>query len=98
MYCPRCGNLLEIVNGELTCIRGNMGLSKNMEAKLTECYVTKNRIPIEAKSTIRWGGNWYCPGCGIKAIENTDGQVKCPTCSLCMNEFLYALIERHPHA
>jgi hypothetical protein len=32
MFCPRCGDLLVNLDGELTCISGNMSLSKKMEA------------------------------------------------------------------
>lgn len=96
MFCPKCGDTLEDVNGELTCVRGDMGLSQDMARRLSECYVTRTRLPAEPKNAARWGGTWYCPGCGIQAEED-DGAVRCPHCGLSMNEFLYPLVELHPH-
>lgn len=97
MFCPKCGDELRNVKGELTCARGGMGLSKSMERRLLECYVLKSRVPTESKVSFLWGGTWYCPGCGVKA-EEREGRVRCPQCSLNMNEFLHQLIEVHPHA
>lgn len=96
MFCPMCGDTLVNVNGELTCVRGGMGLSRDMERRLAECYVARSRRPREARATFQWGGTWHCPGCGVRA-EEREGTVRCPQCGLCMNEFLFLLIERHPH-
>jgi rubrerythrin len=39
---------------------------------------------------------WYCPGCGV-AIERRDKPLQCPECGRLMDDFVYELIEFHPH-
>ena len=97
MFCPKCGDELQEVNGELACARGGMALSKSIERRLVEAYVVKCRVPSESQAKFRWGGSWFCPGCGVSAKES-EGRVRCPQCLLSMNEFLYELIQVHPHA
>lgn len=96
MFCPKCGDVMAQVNGELTCVRGGMGLSRRMEGALVACYGEKSRKPVGLRSPLRWGGDWFCPGCGVRAME-VGGMVNCPVCGLCMNEFLCGLVELHPH-
>lgn len=97
MFCPKCGDSLVEVNGELTCIRGNMVLSVRMRRDLDECFVARSRMPSEEHFDFRWGGNWFCPGCGAK-MEESDGAVTCPECQRNMSTFLKHLIDLHPHA
>lgn len=96
MFCPKCGDTLEDVNGELTCVRGEMGLSRDMACRLSERYVTCTPAPQDSRAAFRSGRGWYCPGCGVRAEEN-EGVVRCPRCKLPMNEFLFLLTELHPH-
>lgn len=96
MFCPKCNDELIRVNKELTCLKGNMGLSQNLECELTECFILKNRKPKEVKLSFLVGGEWFCPGCGI-SMEEKDGFIRCPKCSLSLNEFIYVLVEVHPH-
>ncbi len=103
LFCPRCGDRLVDIQGELTCVAGGMGLSKVMASRLTDCYVSKSRRPSERDIAFpdiafRWGGEWYCPGCGVRAQEFARGRIVCPNCQSCMSEFIYELVEFHPHA
>jgi hypothetical protein len=98
MYCPRCGRELVDTGRELTCLRGNMGLSQRMAARLTECFVLKTREPREVRASFEWGGTWHCPACGVRAQEEEPGVVRCPGCRRNLGEFLYELIEFHPHS
>lgn len=97
MFCPKCGETLVDVAGELTCPRGNMGLSQKMASDLYECFVTETRLPKEREYNFQWGETWFCPGCGIQMIEGDKGAVRCPQCHKNLSEFIYNLIERHPH-
>ena len=36
---------------------------------------------------------WYCPSCGTP----TDGEMRCPDCARSLRDFLYDLVELHPH-
>lgn len=97
MYCPKCGEVLKEVDRELTCTRGNMGLSQKMANDLNECFIIGSRQPSEREFNLRWGGTWFCPGCGVQMIEGDKGAVRCPQCHKNLCEFIYSLVERHPH-
>jgi len=96
MFCPKCGELLAEVNGELACIQGSMSLSARMRRDLDECFVARSRMPPESNFDFRWGGNWFCPGCGCK-MQEESGAVTCPECHRNISPFLYHLVELHPH-
>ncbi len=97
MYCPKCGELLVDVEGELTCLAGEMGLARLMAEELYDCFVAGTRQPVERAFHFRWGGNWFCPGCGVKMIEPEQGAVICPQCHKNISTYLHQLIELHPH-
>lgn len=91
MYCPKCGSLMEMINGELTCRRGNMGLAKytydRLKARFPATY--ERNGSIETVYDIK---KWYCPGCGLPLEDSI-----CPSCGKGLEGFYYELIERHPH-
>lgn len=98
LHCPKCGDFLtEAADGSLECVRGRMGLAQELAERLRDCYVTKIREPKNPSRQHRIGGSWFCPGCGVAAQELTPGDVRCPVCSRSLAEFMFALIERHPH-
>ena len=46
LYCPKCGDAMaESVEGEMQCARGRMGLARELEQRLRECYVLQTRTP-----------------------------------------------------
>jgi phage FluMu protein Com len=96
MFCPKCGNELVRVGESLTCIEGKMVLDHFLEKRLTECYVSRVDTPRERRFSFQVGGTWFCPGCGVAAVES-DGFVRCPECKLLLNEFIPRLVEIHPH-
>jgi hypothetical protein len=98
MFCPKCGRELVDTGRELTCLSGQMGLSQRMAARLIECFVLKAREPRDVRAGFKWGGTWFCPGCGVRAREEESGVVRCPVCRSNLGEFLYELIELHPHS
>ena len=92
MFCPRCGEELTEVNGELQCEPGEMGLSPKMRRHLSECFVEKSRAPKEIALGFRVGGTWYCPGCGVR-VEEEARRVACPIGSRSLNEFIWRRVE-----
>jgi hypothetical protein len=96
MFCPKCGDRLAEVDGELTCVRGKMGLSERMRNDLDECFVSRLREPPDRKFDFRWGGTWFCPGCGKPMVEEA-GAICCPDCRRNISGFLKHLIDLHPH-
>jgi uncharacterized Zn finger protein (UPF0148 family) len=96
MFCPKCGEQLSETPAGLVCQTGNMEITKELENRLLECYVLKLRQPREMPFNFSVGGHWFCPQCGISALDE-NGTVRCPECNLSLNEFIHSLIERHPH-
>ena len=98
MYCPKCGDPLKRrSSGELTCERGTMGLSQQLERELTECFVARTRAPRSTPLPFRVGGSWFCPGCAVPMVETEPGLLKCFKYDLSLGEFIHELVELHPH-
>jgi uncharacterized Zn finger protein (UPF0148 family) len=100
LHCPKCGARLERnARGALECRAGQMEISRILEERLTECYVDESRAPRERRIpvTAAIGRSWFCPACGVPTTEATSGDVRCPRCARSLSEFLYHLIEFHPH-
>ena len=97
MFCPKCGREMKQTERGLKCEFGDMPLSRDLERRLTECYVTKIRQPRELQFSFGVGGKWYCPEDGVLMPEVAKGVVRCPQCRRNFNEFVGALIELHPH-
>ncbi len=103
-YCPKCGDTMtEAENGYLEWARGGMPLVPELEQRLRECYMSQLRRPCDVVFTYRdrphrIGGVWFCPGCGVLAQESTPGDLRCPSSSQSLVEFVYSLVERHHHS
>jgi hypothetical protein len=82
MYCRKCGDLLKKTGKKFECDRGNMELSAYMTEHLYASFVTKSEDPgecsFEAASGYRFGGNYFCPGCGSAMREESPGAVRGP--------------------
>jgi len=104
IFCPKCGEEL-VANpdrGYLECIPGQMPLSAELEKRLRECYIECTRNPVDRIFTYNdkphgIGGQWFCPGCAEEMTEMTPGDLRCPECNRSLFEFVYSLVERHPH-
>ena len=98
MFCPRCGvAFTESPGRPLKCEPGDMPLSADLERRLRECYVDSSRLPRSEPLRYKVGGTWFCPGCGVPTREASPGDVRCPVCGRALGEFLYPLVELHPH-
>ena len=96
MFCPKCGDKLKEKSGGFLCEAGDMPLSLHLVKRFFECFVTRAEKPRDLRFSFLVGGEWFCPGCGVKTTEQS-GVVFCPECGLSLNEFIHALIELHPH-
>jgi hypothetical protein len=85
---------MSVVDGTFTCVEGDMPLSKKLHDSLSEVFVDRSRDA--RRQPLNWGGQWFCPGCGCQATTAVD-HVRCGTCGQYLDEFLYQLIEVHPH-
>ena len=101
MYCPKCGDVLKEQRGVFVCERGQMELSQHIAERLYSEFVSKTEEPEDVRFTkagYRFGGQWFCPGCGVLMNEETPGAVKCPQCRRNVGKYLRQLVELHPHA
>ena len=96
MHCPRCGSKATLRDGALICTRTGWDMSVHVSSRLISVYEGGDppRPPVVSSGFPGWGGNWFCPGDGDRAVE-VAGVVSCPTCNRPMNQFLYELIEFH---
>jgi DNA-directed RNA polymerase subunit M/transcription elongation factor TFIIS len=103
LYCPKCGDAFkETESGGFICERGQMELSERMSQSLSECYVENKRRPktFNYESDIKYsriGGSWFCPGCGVPINETSPAKLICEKCDKNLLEFIYQLVELHPH-
>jgi hypothetical protein len=74
-----------------------MGLSKNLEQRLIESYITEIKLPRSLPLGGPVGGKWFCPGCSLEIKESSPGKLQCEQCGKFLSEFIFALIELHPH-
>jgi predicted RNA-binding Zn-ribbon protein involved in translation (DUF1610 family) len=96
MYCPKCGTELSETPDGLICLNGRMEITKALEKRLRECYILKVREPSEIKLYFSDNSQWFCPECGL-STQQEKGVIRCPGCKRSINEFIYSLIEHHPH-
>ena len=87
---------MQRVNGELSCIEGDMGYSQRMEKTLLE----RLENPIEnqsIKTPAYMDGvsklGWYCPGCG----KTLGDSLWCDECRITLTDLVFTLVELHPH-
>ncbi|HEX6369385.1 MAG TPA: hypothetical protein VF006_10660 [Longimicrobium sp.] len=97
MFCPRCGTQTERRGGELVCPAGNMPLAPHTASRLAAAFVERTATPSAEPLRYRAGGRWYCPGCGVRMVTEPH-DVRCPRCTLHLNQFLVELVELHSHA
>ena len=94
LFCPKCGEPMTLVDGTFECLAGKMPLSRALHTALCEVFVDRSR---DARAiAVNWGGDWFCPRCGGRA-ETADRHVRCLACGQYLDEFLYPLVELHPH-
>ena len=103
MYCPKCGDLLEETNGTFRCNRGEMEMSQHLAAHLYAYFISRSEQPRGAppiSEPVRKrsaDGGWFCPCCGIAMDEETHWGLGCSRCGLGLYQFLFELVEHHPH-
>jgi len=97
LHCPYCGEaLIRDQNGELTCRSGGMFISRELERRLSEVFLTEEREPTPSPFDAG-PSKWHCGGCGDRLVVSEDGLGRCPRCRRTMGEFSYQLTEFTPH-
>jgi hypothetical protein len=90
LFCPRCAAAMDRSGGELTCLPGDMGLSRRLETALLGRF--GGRVNADAPAPTP-GSSWYCPACRLPIGEG----MTCGACGESLREFLFQLVELHPH-
>ena len=90
LFCPRCAAAMQRVAGELTCVVGDMGLSRNMETALLGRFGGQVRGSAPPPSP---GSSWFCPACRAPLGE----AMTCAQCAGTLRDLLFQLVELHPH-
>jgi hypothetical protein len=83
---------MSLLDGWLTCVAGQMALSLEMRAILTERFPEPKPRPAGVEIGRRLG-RWFCPGCGIPLAP----ELSCPSCGQSLRDLLFPLVELHPH-
>jgi rubrerythrin len=73
-----------------------MGLSKKLKDALTDVYELGARPPKPNRFDFT-SGRWFCPKCAVHLEQAASGKYECPTCNRTIGEFVYELVEFHPH-
>ncbi|MBX3221912.1 MAG: hypothetical protein KF795_15455 [Labilithrix sp.] len=90
LYCFRCADPMRRVRGELTCMPGEMGLSKVVETTLLQRF--GERVDMCAAPPARLSA-WYCPGCRDPLADD----MSCSKCRETLFDLRFQLVELHPH-
>jgi uncharacterized Zn finger protein (UPF0148 family) len=92
MFCPKCAAELIRHDGELTCVAGEMGLSRSVEQRLIDRY--GQHVPSTDRTPRSTNPRpWFCPGCGVML----DADMVCPHCQMSLKDLEFQLVELHPH-
>ncbi len=91
MYCPKCGNEMEDVNGTLTCGSGNMPLTRVVQEYLTHHFPVQTPRPSDVCLGVELN-RWFCPACGVPLHD-----LACPSCGGSIRSVHHGLVERHFH-
>ena len=76
MHCPKSGDVLKEQHGVFLCERGQMELSPHIAERLYAGFVSKIEQPEDfhfTKPGYHFGGQWFCPGCGVLMNEEEPG-------------------------
>lgn len=90
LFCPRCASPMQRVGVELTCVPGDMGLSRKVETELLRRFGQRAKADSPSPPP---GSSWFCPACRVPLGED----MKCAECSGTLHDLLFQLIEIHPH-
>ncbi len=90
-YCPKCGSPVRLTDGVWRC-DGGLEFSINLGKRLAAAYETASR-PGRTRDRSPAVGVLFCPACACCLDQNG----LCPTCGQSFKEFLFEMIEFHPH-
>lgn len=90
-YCPKCGSTVALVNGVWRC-GGGLDFSIDLGKRLTAAYEAGHQ-PGKIPDCSPGVNVLFCPAC----VSQLDPDGRCWTCGRSFKEFVYAMIEYHPH-
>jgi hypothetical protein len=98
MHCPKCGGALVDAGDGLACEPGEMTLAPRMAGELRGRFVTKTlpSPPAPRGRMLRVGGDWFCPGCGKRMLEQRS-HIACADCGASLEGLVFALAQLAPH-
>ena len=91
LFCPKCAAAMKHVDDYLTCVDGDMPLSRNLENILLNRFGTQVQSFAPAPPPAH--GKWFCPACRVAL----DASIGCPVCGGTLKDLLFQLVEIHPH-
>jgi rubrerythrin len=74
-----------------------MELSTNLERRLKDVFEASSQGSKDNHPLNYASGNWFCPGCGLHLEKASDGAYRCPLCNRTIGQFVYEIVEFHPH-
>jgi hypothetical protein len=90
LFCPKCADPMKVVDGEVTCVSGEMGLSKAMLDALIGRFEVHFRASSERPAS---SAPWFCPACRVPLGPDLD----CTGCGQALADLRFQLVEFHPH-
>ena len=99
MYCPYCGQSMNLTEGGWYCASGDMYFSSLLAKTLLSII---NDTPVNPKAVIPWEGTkpsaFHCPRCQQQMVSDERGiKQHCPHCGLDLPAALvFQLVELHP--
>jgi DNA-directed RNA polymerase subunit RPC12/RpoP len=97
LYCPHCGDKLEMPGEELFCEKGSCyfsrSLTKNFLEAADNCHDKSDKTNLLQKN-----GNFFCIHCGVKLSKLDKTVEKCELCGFEIDKPMYfQLAELNPH-
>ena len=91
LFCPKCAAAMERRGSELTCVPGEMGLSRVLEGQLLARF--GEHVRADAPPPLPGSAAWFCPAC--RTALSAD--MICATCGGGLRDLLFSLVDLHPH-
>ena len=91
LFCPRCAAAMVRRDSELTCVPGEMRLSRALERQLLArfgAHVRPDALPPAAGDA-----TWFCPAC--RTALSAD--MICASCGNGLRDLVFSLVDLHPH-
>jgi hypothetical protein len=92
-YCPKCGQEVVEKDGIWACTSGGLEFSMRVGGQLAATYGA-SFLPGRKPAAPMQVGVLFCPSC----CAVLGREYVCPECHRSLRQFIFQLIEIHPHA